>query len=792
VAPDTLAAKPAAAGDKVLVTTLTMRDGLQSTGVWKDFLPTVKQAIAELKLIKAGARPAETPALDRMRKIARLVNETGYTGAEVFWGQSFQKHMIAEISPFESIELFRHVCGDDFQLSGLGRGVNAVGFRPYGPDVVSTLVTRFAERGGAPGRKNIRIRIFDALNNPQNCASMIGASARYNANSSADAKLIHIEAALCYQPERDIHNFDADGNIVESKKLFTDEYYVNYAKKHIATAEAEGSVLDSLVIKDMAGQLNAERLDGLLPQLQALGLPVYLHMHATNYEGSVETVRKAAELGAAGVEVTDWPLADGTAHPSVRDVIPGLEDRLVPIDLTRLDELEAEFSSMMGNKDELFADEGTPKAHRDDLKLSREERLILWRLGIPGGAMPAVMDLLIKTCKIAKIEMAQAIDRFQEELERLQGEIGWVPLVTPMADIVYTQVIINMQNGRYNVIEDRFAKTILGHYGRYIDHADDQEVQFAPNVVKAVIDYCAGVKDGTKLALGGKPYPAPEMLTKQKVYDPEMDAARGKLTPLLERAGIDPSDPVADEAIVMKLMEPPASTNLTERILLASHQERLLGLIEALSDATGDTERLFAEEDELALFASFAAEKRAERIVDDLLAGKADANMDALLDREAVYAGRGLPTPPTAGPAAAKAGGNGDSEAEADLTAEGEADPQTLRRAVARLLTAALQNRYMENHVMMAKGPDDIPFEPTLAFYYSGRPEDPGSFPDAEVQKQLTARLQKSFQQWVQNAREPDAAGSDYHNRLLHAALAGDWRLQGVVPPVPLVSYLDS
>jgi hypothetical protein len=432
---------------------------------------------------------------------------------------------------------------------------------------------------------------------------------------------------------------------------------------------------------------------------------------------------------------------------------------------------------MMGNKDELFAQEGTPGAHRDDLKLTREERLILWRLGIPGGAMPAVMDLLIKTCKIAKIEMADAINRFQEELERLQGEIGWVPLVTPMADIVYTQVIINMQNGRYNVIEDRFAKTILGHYGRYIDHATDEEIQFAPNVVKATIDYCAGVKDGTKLALGGKPYPAAQMLTKQKVYDPEMDAARQKLLPLLERAEIEPNSPLADEAIVMKLMEPPASTNLTERILLAPQQGKLLSLINAVSEIAGEPERLFAAEDEATMFTTYEAERRAEKIVDDLMAGEADANMAALIDREVVYAGRGLPTP------AAETGTDGEGEA--------ESDPDALRRGVARLLLVALQNRFMENHVMMDKGPEDIPFEPTLAFYYSRTPEDRGAFPNVEVQKLLAARLQKGFQQWAQ---KPDmtSVSAAHHNRMLHAALAGDWRLLEVVPPVPLVPYLDS
>jgi len=582
----------------VEVTTLTLRDGLQSTGVWQRFLPLVKDALAERQeRPENGHGRSEGPALARLRTIAGLIKAAGYNGAEVFWGQSFQKYMLGEISPFEAMALYRDVFGDDFLLSGLGRGVNAVGFRPYAQDVIDCLVTRFAERGGSPGRKKIKMRIFDALNFPENCASMIIAAARYNAASGVSAsgaasgasasgngaerpagagKLIHIEAALCYQPEREIAKWGADGEVTGTGRLFTDEYYVAYAKKQMATAKAAGSVLDSLVIKDMAGQLSPERIAGLLPQLTALGLPVYLHMHCTNYAQAVETMRTAADLGVAGVEVVDWPLAEGTSHASVRDLIQGKEKTFAGIDLRKLGELERELAGLFGDKDELLAETGTAEARRDDLRLSRDDRLILWRLGIPGGAMPAVMHLLQMTCKLKRVTQNEAIERFERELGALQAEIGWVPLVTPMADIVYTQALLNMQNGRYVIIEDRFAKMILGHYGDYIDHATDETVPFAPKVVKAVLDYCAGVRDGSKVALGGKVYPAPEVVRERRARPPEMDATREAMLPVLRRTGLDPDGPEADEAIVMKLMEPPGSTRLTERILLAPEQERLI------------------------------------------------------------------------------------------------------------------------------------------------------------------------------------------------------------------------
>lgn len=749
-------------GDLVRINTLTLRDGLQSTGVWMDFFPIVKRALKEQAEARNGAT-GEQPNLERLRKIASMTRDVGYIGQEMFWGQSFQKHMIAEISPFEAMELYRHVYGDAFQLTGLGRGVNAVGFRPYGQDVIDALVVRFAERGGVTGDKKIKMRIFDALNSQDNCASMVKAAARYNASGGAGVKPIWIEAALCYQPPREINKWDENGNVVERVPLFTNDYYINYAKKQIAAAESAGSVLDSLVIKDMAGQLNAKRLAELLPHLQELGLPVYLHMHATSYDSTVETIQTAVDLGIAGFEVADWPLADGTSHASVRDVLPGREDKMVPIDLDALTALETEYETIFGQKDKLFETEGTPQSHRDDLKLSRKERLILWQLGIPGGAMPAVMDLLIKSAKLKKMTMNESIQTFEAELERLQDEVGWVPLVTPMADIIYTQAIINMQNGRYNVVEDRFAKMILGKYGRYVNHANDDEIEFAPHVIQAVIDYCQGVKDGTKLALGGKPYPPPVYSKEKATYALEMDATREKLRPLLERAQIDPESPEADEALVMKLMEPPASTNLTERILLGRQQERMTELLASIAEKVGPLEQVFADEDQLAFIGDYYQGERVAGIVRDLLQPVQSRSLDQVLEAES--AGMASKRP--------------------------DAEPEETRREVARILGAALQTRFVENNVVMARDAKDIPFEPSLALYYCDYFDSNGHAPDAETRKQIDERVQQAFQKWLADPLATGTPDAVYENRMLHAALSGDARLYGVMPPAAPPVYQE-
>jgi hypothetical protein len=217
--------------------------------------------------------------------------------------------------------------------------------------------------------------------------------------------------------------------------------------------------------------------------------------------------------------------------------------------------------------------------------------------------------------------------------------------------------------------------------------------------------------------------------------------------------------------IVMKLMEPPASSNLMERILLAPQQERLLRLIEAIRPSAGETTKLYASDEEFGLISSYATENRADAIVDELLGEASERDLGAILDRETGRAAGSLPG----------------------------AEKTELRKDIARLILAALQNRYMENHVLTARKPEEIPFDPTLAVYYARGADDTFlSFRDPEVREQLNARMRAAFQKWFQNPREAEAAMAEWNNKLLHAVLSGDSRVAGVMPPPPAPPYYDA
>ena len=706
---------------KVQITTLTFRDGPQSTGLWDDYFLLVGQALNEWKTGDEGE------AMSRLRRISTLVKEAGFTGAEVFWGQSFQKHMLAGISPFEAMELCREVFGADFMLTGLGRGVNAVGFRPYGQDVIDTFVERFAERGGVPEKKLLKIRIFDALNNIQNCSSMMSAAIRNNQKAQivetnnriptskrgedwqemAPVNLIHIEAALSYQPEREYNN----------EVLYSDQYYVEYAKKLIVAAEEAGGMLDSLVVKDMAGQLDPDRAGRLVPKLTELGLPVYLHTHCTNYKQAIATIRSAAKNGIAGVESVEWPLSGGTAHASVRDVIAGMEDTFTPIDSDKLNQLERELEALWGTREKLLSQEGDPTAKRLDLRIDETSRLELWKLGIPGGAMAAVMNLLQKeVCVHKNTDLKDGTTLFAAELEHLQERIGWVPLVTPMADIVYTQAMFNLISGRDKIIEHRYAKMVVGLYGEHVNHSTGKRVMIDDTATKAVLEYCRGVQDGDPTTPSfNQSYPKPQILSKQRPPALELANARDALRHVLTRCEIDVNSREADEAVIMRLMEPPASKALTERLLVSSFRERIQALLSILTPDLPEWDSLPIEDIERTL-EDYGGTKRAETLARHLL--KPTTRLSDTLARIS-------------------------SEAEAlRAIARSDLDGDSERQAILRLVRAVLENKYLSIEPSEQTEGERLPFGPESGLYFLQSGLDPYS-PGARTL--LEKRWQKEY-----------------------------------------------
>ena len=164
-------------------------------------------------------------SIDEMLPIMQEMDKIGYYSAEVWGGATFDACIrFLDEDPWERLRIIRKNMPNT-KLQMLFRGQNMLGYRHYADDVLEYFVQKTVANG-----MDI-IRIFDALNDIRNLQTAIHAAKKEGA---------HAQVAMSFT----------------LGDVFTDDYYVNYAKQ----CEAEGA--DSICIKDMAAPL---LLSELLP-----------------------------------------------------------------------------------------------------------------------------------------------------------------------------------------------------------------------------------------------------------------------------------------------------------------------------------------------------------------------------------------------------------------------------------------------------------------------------------------------------------------------------------------------
>ncbi|MFK7911088.1 MAG: hypothetical protein AB8F34_10890 [Akkermansiaceae bacterium] len=414
---------------------LTLRDGQQSTLDAADWIFEPRDFA---KVIAASAR-------------------AGFDGAEIAGGQSFQIAIGRGYNPFTILGAISHAVNtspeiDHFELQMLFRGANALGFRHYDKDVVEITLKEFIKHGIT------KIRFFDALNDIDNLElpdSVKGVSG------------VVLEGAICF-----CHYADAP-------ERYTDEYFCRYAESLLDAG------YNAIAIKDMSGQLTAERVSTLVPALQAIlepkNIPLTLHCHSTNAEKSQAAITKATEYGIHAIETCEGVIAGGSAHHALETVAPDMvKDQAAYRQLSNI------ISRLWGSQPD-----------RKDIAIPQALKEQLCAAGVPGGAMPFVIqDLKQQESAIrAKYQSSNntpdedidlydfstIVDLFIRELKRVCQDAGLPLLVTPTADICCKQAIANLaisndpfadtladrylnRSGQPNP-DPRYAKLILGYYG---------------------------------------------------------------------------------------------------------------------------------------------------------------------------------------------------------------------------------------------------------------------------------------------------------------------------------------
>jgi oxaloacetate decarboxylase alpha subunit len=222
--------------------------------------------------------------------------------------------------------------------------------------------------------------------------------------------------------------------------------------------------VDAIYIKDPGGLLTPKRAATLIPRVKAeLGSkPFELHSH--NTIGLAEmTYLDAASLGVDALQCASGAVADGISNPPAQRIVANLRalGHTVDIDDAALAEVSNYFTRLAEAEG---YEPGRPQGF--DAAYLRHQ--------LPGGTV-GTMRRHLAEARVAHLESAVI-----EELARVREELGWPIVMTPFAQMLITQAVLNVTGReRYAVVPDEVIRYALGRFGR-------PNVPIAPAVMERI------------------------------------------------------------------------------------------------------------------------------------------------------------------------------------------------------------------------------------------------------------------------------------------------------------------
>ncbi len=378
--------------------------------------------MAKVKIVETVLRDAHQSLIatrmtnEEMKPILNKMDQVGYYACEVWGGATFDSCLrFLDEDPWERLRMFRREMPNT-KLQMLFRGQNMLGYRHYADDVLEYFVQKSIANG-----IDI-IRIFDALNDIRNLETAIKAAKKEKA---------HAQVAISYT----------------LGEVFTDEYYVEYAKR-IRDAGA-----DSICIKDMAALITPTKAVSLVKALkEAVDLPIDLHTHYTSGLASM-VLLKGVENGVEMIDTAMSPLALGTSHAPTESMVAALQgtEYDTGLDLVLLNEIRDYFMTLR----EKYLKSGL----LDPKMLAVDANALIYQ--VPGGMLSNLLSQLKQAGK--EDQLTDVLN----EVPRVRADSGMPPLVTPTSQIVGTQAAFNIIMGeRYKTVTKEFRGLVRGEYGK--------------------------------------------------------------------------------------------------------------------------------------------------------------------------------------------------------------------------------------------------------------------------------------------------------------------------------------
>ncbi|GAA1705773.1 carboxylase [Microbacterium sediminicola] len=236
--------------------------------------------------------------------------------------------------------------------------------------------------------------------------------------------------------------------------VHTDELFITRARELIERAD-----VDAIMLKDAAGLLTPDRIRTLVPALKDAIGDRTLEVHTHSLTGLAPLVYlEAVELGADQIHTSIWPLATGNAQPSTQTLVRDLRalGYQVNVDLDEVDAISRELVTIAET-------EGKP------LGAPVEYNGVHYMHQIPGGMLANFRS---------QLETAGLSDRYDDllvEVARVRNELAYPIMITPFAQFVGVQAVMNVITGdRYSAVPNEIKKYALGYYGELLAEIDPE------------------------------------------------------------------------------------------------------------------------------------------------------------------------------------------------------------------------------------------------------------------------------------------------------------------------------
>jgi oxaloacetate decarboxylase alpha subunit len=349
-----------------------------------------------------------------MLPIAPILDEAGFYAVDLMGTVQFDACIrYLRENPWERIRLLAKAMPKT-PLSGLIRSKSLTSFNIVPDSVIALWIKRCAANGLR------RLMIFDALHDWNNLVESV---------KIAKGEGIEVVVPLVYS----------------LSPVHTDEFYARKTEEMLKQLKP-----DRVMIKDSIGLLTVDRTRTLVPVVKKLigKLPFEMHSHCTTGLAPLCCL-ESVKLGVETIHTCFSPLANGSSHPSVENMIRNLR-RLgyTP----KADERAAE--TISAHFLYVAKREGKP------IGAPVEYDAFQYVHQVPGGMISNLQFML------AQRKMEHRLEEVLEEISVIRQEWGYPVMITPFSQLVGTQAVLNVLMGeRYKTATDEAIRYVLGHYG---------------------------------------------------------------------------------------------------------------------------------------------------------------------------------------------------------------------------------------------------------------------------------------------------------------------------------------